>query len=228
MIYTFSHTGACHAASHVQNQDAVCHAENKRYAVISLADGVSSCSEAKTGAEIAGRAITNLLFKKGSAFFEMNGRQVLELGLSHILYELKQRAMEDKKEPEAYSSTISSVLYDKAKQRLLCFHLGDGIILAAGGGRCRILAMPADSSSGCCATTTENAHEMAVFKDVSAVGMESVMICSDGAWRQMFERNRLKPEVSAMISNHEMRRLEEYLGSQEIFDDHSIIFMDLQ
>lgn len=228
MINIFSNRGTCHAASHTENQDAVCHAENKRYAVISLADGVSSCREAKTGAEIAGSAITNLLFKKGSMFFEFDDRQVSELVLSHILYELRQQAKEEEKEPEAYSSTVSSVLFDKNKQRLLCFNLGDSIILAAGGGRCRILAMPADSSSGCCVTTTENAHVMAFSRVISTAGMESVMICSDGAWRQMFEKNRLKPEVSSLISNHEFDRLEEYLRRQEIFDDHSMISMDLQ
>jgi len=228
MINVFSNTGAYHSASNAENQDAVCHAKNKRYTVISLADGVSSCDKAKTGAEIASKAITNLFLKKGSSFFEFNDRQVSELVLSHILYELKQQARKDTKETEEYSSTISSVLFDKNKQQLLYFNLGDSIIVAAGGGKCRILAMPSDSLSGCCVTTTENAHVKAVTKVIKIAGTESVMICSDGAWRQMFDKNKLKPEVYSMISNHEFRILKEYLGRQEIFDDYSFISMDLQ
>ena len=107
--------GANHGDGAGENQDALCHAQNKEFCVISLADGVSTCREAKCGAEIASSAITNLLLKKGDYFLEFGNEQIAELALSHILYELKERAENDSQNLEDYSSTVASVLVDKKK-----------------------------------------------------------------------------------------------------------------
>ena len=227
MIKKMSHIGMRHEAAGGENQDAFCYGKNGRYQVISLADGVSSCKEAKTGAEIASRAITELFLKKGNHFLGFENGQIAELALSHVLFELKRQAVEEKERLEAYSSTVASVLYDQKSGKLLYYSLGDSLILAVEKGRCRILAMPSDSSRGCCVTTTKNVSKMIGAKVVDASNLESVVICSDGAWRQMFAINRLKPEAAALLVNHQFGRLKEYLMQQECFDDYSVISMEL-
>lgn len=228
MIKEFSNIGNFHFEINDENQDAICYGNNRNFAVISLADGVSTCKEAKCGAEIASRAITNLLLKKGDYFLGFGSNQIAELTLSHILFELKQRAENDSQNLEDYSSTVASVLMDKRKKRILCFNLGDGIILATGKGKCRVLAMPADSSSGCCVTTTKSATKMASVKIFDASAVESVVICSDGAWRQMFDKNKLKPEVFSLLTNNEYDGLIGFLAGQNCFDDYSFISLNMQ
>lgn len=220
--------GTHHLNTREENQDVICHAQNQDFCIISLADGVSSCKEAKKGAEIACSAVTNLLLKKGDAFFDTSSGQISESILSHILYQLNQCAAESSSPVEEYSSTLSTILLDKKRKRFLCFHLGDGLILGTQEGKCRVLAMPCDSSSGCCVTTTRQAETMVTVRIMDADLFDSVLICSDGAWRAMYKRNRLKPDVFHLLVNHEFNKLEEFLAQQNCFDDYSFISLDLR
>ncbi len=226
IINEFSEIGTRHSALNEGNQDAVCYGVNGRYAAISLADGVSSCKRAKAGAEIASRAMTNLLLKKGERFFAFEEQQIAELALSHIFFELRKQAGEAHEDVNAYSSTIASVLFDRKMHRMLCLNLGDGIILAEAGGMCRVLAMSSDSSDGCCVTTTKNGAAMATVKIVEKCYDGSVAICSDGAWSKMYAKNKLKPEVSALLANHDFDKLKGFLSSQGCADDYSFISIE--
>lgn len=228
MITELSQMGAHHALTDNENQDALCYGKNKDLYVISLADGVSACREAKNGAVIASHAITNLFLKKGTHFLEFDEKQIADFALSHVLCELKQRALDSSQPVEDYSSTIASVLVDTKTKKMLCFNLGDGIILASGNGTCKALCMPADSSSGCCVTTTHKAEKMISVKLCDIGSMESVVICSDGAWREMYDRNRLKPEVSEILSSNDYSALKNFLISQNCFDDYSFISLDMR
>lgn len=227
-ITEFSEPGLYHAENSGKNQDALCYAQNKDFCVITVSDGVSACAEAGRGAEIAGRALTELLLKKGRYFLSFDRARTAELALSHVLYALRRQAEHDGRAPEDYSSTLSSVLVDKRRKLLLCFNLGDGLILAAGDGKCRTLSLPDSSTGGCCVTTTENAVSRVSVGLFDAGGLDSVVICSDGAWKQMYAQNRLKPEVFSLLTEGKYAGLKEYLTKQNCFDDHSFISLDLQ
>ena len=228
VINTLSEMGTYHRHENGENQDKICYAQNRNLYVISLADGVSSCRQGKYGAEIASSSLTNLFVKKGGYLLEYENEQIAELALSYILFDLKRCAGNNNQNLEEYSSTIASVLVDKRKKRILCFNLGDGIILGITQNKCRILSMPSDSSSGCCVTTTKGATKMVSAKKIDIKDLESVMICSDGAWTQMFDRNKLKPEIFNMLVNNEYDELKEFLKNQNCFDDYSFIALDLQ
>ena len=228
MIKELSQMGIHHALANGENQDALCHGKSKDLCVISLADGVSTCKEAKRGASIASQAITNLFLKKGNHFLEFDDEQIADFAVSHVLRELKQEALNASLPVIDYSSTVASVLVDKRKKRMLCFNLGDSIILASRNGRCKVLCMPSDSSFGCCVTTTKRAEKRVSIKMCDIGSMESVVICSDGAWREMFVKNRLKPEIARMLSNNEYDELKDFLISQNCFDDYSFISLDMR
>ncbi len=227
-IKKLSRMGKRHALAGGENQDALRGGQDRRLCVISLADGVSGCREARRGAEIAGEAITELFLKKGEHFLEFSDAQVGDFALAHILAELRQAAAEADLPLEEYSSTVASVLVDKRTRRMLCFNLGDGMILAAEGGKCRVLSMPADSTSGCCVTTTGRAGELVSVRRFVLEGMESVVILSDGAWRELFSRARLRPEAAAMIAAGDYDALGEYLIRRECMDDFSFITADMR
>lgn len=227
MIDMISKIGNGHSVRNEENQDAICFEENKRFSVIALADGVSSCRRAKEGATVASRALVQLLSKKGDCFLEFEKKQIAENTLSHILYELNAQSIAGERPVEEYSSTIAGALFDKKNNNLLYFNLGDSLILASGRDGCKALAMPDDSMNGCCVTTTRNAVGMINAGIIKACDLNSVVICSDGAWREMYEKNRLKPEVARFIYRNEYERLKEFLLSQNCFDDYSFISMSL-
>lgn len=226
-INELSNIGRHHIDANEDNQDAICHGQNRYFSVISLADGVSTCPEAKSGAEIASKAITNLLLKKGEYFLEFEVEQIAEFALSQILYEVKQRAAQDSKDINDYSSTISSVLVDKKKRKMLSLNLGDSIIMAVENGLCRVIDVPSGNSSGCYVTTTKNVSTMISVKVLDVSLFESIVICSDGAWRHMFIKNKLKPEVATLLLNNEYDGLKEFLIKQNCFDDYSFISLDM-
>lgn len=227
MIYEYSRTGARHAASGVENQDAIRFGRNERYSAIALADGVSACSEARAGAELASGELVRLLLKTDEQLRSLENRQLARFLLSRIRYQLEQRAAQEGCAPEEYSSTAAAALWDRQENRLLCFNLGDGMILAQGGGS-RILAMPSDSAEGCCSTTTQGACRMTELKLVDSAGLQAVLICSDGAWRQLFHKTRLKPEASALLEACDWAGLEAYLAGQDCADDCSFVSLELR
>ncbi len=228
LIKSFSEHGFHHAEMNQDNQDAVYYGNNKNFTVISLADGVSECLQSRTGAEIASRASTNLLLKHGDLFMELDNQKIAQIVISHVLYELRYIADQESKKIEDYSSTLACVLLDKRRNKILCMNLGDAIILASDPGNCKVLTMPYDSSEGCCVTTTYNAYLATVVNFFDTSSIDSVVICSDGAWKQMFQKNKLKYEVFALIAASKYDVLEQFLRRQKCFDDFSFISLDMK
>lgn len=226
MVSLLSDIGTHHRETNGENQDVVSQKEDQRYSVISLADGVSACSHAKTGAAIASASIANLFFKNASFFLEFNEKQIAEYALSHILSELTQQAENDQIDLCEYSSTIASVLYDRVTKKLLFFNLGDSIIIAVENGRCKIVSMPSNSMNGCCVTTTDGAIESIHTGVIEAASFDAIIICSDGAWHHMFEKNKLKPAVVAMLCGKAFNELADFLSTQRCYDDYSFISLD--
>jgi serine/threonine protein phosphatase PrpC len=227
VIYKTSHIGRYHKEINGENQDYICTIQDGPNTVISLADGVSSCSRSKTGAEVAGNVVSKLLIRRGGSIMKYESDEIADITTAHILAELKRKARHDKSRVEEYSSTVASVLYDRKHKRLLCINLGDSIIIATSGNDCRIIAIPFDSSEGCCVTTTRNSALAVTAKVLSADRIDSVIICSDGAWRHMFKGSRLKQEVSEMLRGNAFDELRDYLNEQDCSDDYSFVAMNI-
>lgn len=228
MIEKLNRAGSYHHNNSEENQDAVLYGSNKRFEVITLADGVSSCERGKEGAWAACEIVTELLLEKGEYFLEFEKETTADLVTSHILYELEKMAQENKEEVDAYSSTLASILFDKKTKKMLFFNLGDSLILATRGERCGILSVPYEEGSGCPVTTTRNVSLTVSTEVVDASMFDSVVICSDGAWQYMFERNRLAQDIRTMMAGQRYDELAWYLESQNGEDDYSFISIDLR
>lgn len=227
MIDKFSHIGKWHASAEGENQDYICSGKQGRNTVITLADGVSTCKESKTGAKISGDTITRLFLNKGELLQEYEAKDIAEMTLVEILYELEQAADKEAEDIEEYSSTVASVLHDQKNKRLMCMSLGDSLIMGTSGDDCYVLTMPYDSRNGCCVTTTENATTHTEVKMFDDSEMDSVIIMSDGAWKHVFDRNSLKQEVRRMLTAGDYEGLKDYLKDQDGSDDYSFITMDI-
>lgn len=223
MIYKFSRAGLWHTQTNIENQDAVTYAESDRFTVIALADGVSSCLKARAGAVIACKTASELLLEFAERFIFMDTHDAAKILLDKILQKLDNRAARDKTPVKEYSSTISCVLFDKKNKRIMCWNLGDSMILAAENGRCRLLAMPIDEGNGICTTTTYGALEEMICRVIDAKDIDSVAAFSDGAWRKIYAGNRLRADTEKLISESNYKGLAKFLKAQECADDFSFV-----
>ena len=223
----FSITGKHHISKGIDSQDSICADVKGGTGVISLADGVSTCSEAAHGAVIAARATAELLFSKRGVFFDFDEMETAGLIMSQVLYKLKQTAEKNGHDINEYSSTLAAVLADTKRGRAYLFSLGDSMILGIKDGRCRILSETESSTDGVCVTTTKGALSAVSVWTISLESIDSFIICSDGAWREMFENNDLKDTVAEIFKADGYDRLKEYLSECEPFDDCSFVSLDM-
>lgn len=227
MIDKLSEMGAHHRAEQGENQDFVCYDQNRNYCVISLADGVSTCTSAKIGAEIAAKSISEGFMHAGNAILASNCEEAARYLLGIVQTNLQRCARQENAGVEDYSSTLASVFIDKKKKRAMCFSLGDSLIMGVENGKCRVLAMPSDSRYGCYTTTTLGAENLAVAKIIDITDFQSILICSDGAWTQMFDKNRLKKKIFNLLVNDDFEGLKTFLTKEKCFDDYSFIALTL-
>ncbi len=227
LMFMFSKPGAYHLSRGEENQDIICHDSNDRFTVITLADGVSTCQKARAGAEIAGRAITRLFLDNGAFFMQMQEDALVKHALKCVRYQLQAQAQADGVPVEEYASTLSSVLIDRGSKMLRCFHLGDGLILGLEHGSCRLLAAPSDSTGGCYVTTTEGVAGKVVTRQMPWEALQEIMLLSDGAWRLMYDKTRMLPEVERLLHSADYAGLQEYLSQSDSSDDCSFICLRL-
>lgn len=222
-----------HVNDNKLNQDFVMSGENNNLYAAALADGVSSCSQAVTGAVISCRVLIKLFLLKGdflmSSESESEIKKSLELISSHVLYELNNKAAHDCINLEEYSCTLAGVLADIKNDKILYYSTGDSVIIAVpkDGSKCIVLTQPDNNSDGVCVTTTENAAMMSQLNILSARNLSSIIIFSDGAWHEIFDRNIMKQEVRELLMKHDYNKLKDFLNGHEIFDDYSFIALDL-
>jgi len=228
MICEWSRTGEYHRETSGENQDCTCSMQHDGNTVITLADGVSTCPMAKEGARTAADALARLMAEKGSLLTGLESERIAGIAAAQVLFELKRKAGREGRAVEDYSSTIAGVLFSRENGKLLCYSLGDSIIIAVSGGRCRILAKPCDSSDGCCVTTTKESEKEAVVRVIDSKGIDSVVICSDGAWRMMFDKNRIRNEVKDILTAGDYELLGDHLSACGGYDDSSFIAMDIK
>ena len=224
MIYKYTKIGAFHKERGAENEDAVRSASGSRYTVIALADGVSSCARAKEGAAAAADAVTSLYAENGAVFFGSDTQSLKRITMSHAVYHVKEKAKQIGCDVADCSSTLSSAVYDRKKNKILYFNVGDAVILGVKKDSLRVLAQPyASDADGTCVLTTEGAQAAADGKVIDADGYNAIMICSDGAWKKMYRFGYPKAEVRSFLVKNDFKKLNSYLAQQENEDDCSYI-----
>lgn len=223
MIKKFSRAGNHHNNDITKCQDVIEVNDSGMYSVLTVADGVSSCKQARAGAEIASKSVTELLSRNAEFFQELDREKMVDIILKHINFELERAAGKNNENVEEYSSTITSVLYNKTSGKMLLINLGDSLILSTKKDNFQIVSSPYNSVSGCPVTTSRKAKEYIKVSILDSFDSDSLMICTDGAWRAMFEKNKLKSDVKTMVTDMDYDILDEYLCNQNNEDDYSYV-----
>lgn len=213
---------------HEYNQDFILFDKNRSYCAMTLADGVSTCSKSRKGAEAVCYAVTEYLLRHGKRFFAMDSQEAVNCLLEYILFKLRQITEQESSLIKEYSSTMACILVDRYRNQMLYFSIGDSLILATKEDRCSVVAMPSDSRNGCCVTTTFNASTMAKVGKIDTEHIQSIIICSDGAWHLMYNRNKLNPLVKEILINQDYDKLKNFLMKKDRFDDCSFISVNLK
>ena len=224
--YAYSKTGKRHRDLLIENQDYFLHSETDKVEMIILADGVSSCSKSRKGAQIACETVEKILALNGTQLFELDKNIVANLILDNVLSAFKNEQIKDKCEITDYSSTLCFVCLDKAKDRVLSFSLGDSMIYKLSENGCVLLNQP-DSFFGnkCCVTTTMGASEKVKIDMLNSEEINGMMICSDGAWSLFYNQNVFDEELWEHSKKQNYYEFKKYLDNCVNIDDSSFIIM---
>lgn len=225
MTHHFSCAGVCHLAENMENQDAFSVCSNDQYTVMVLADGVSTCTHAGQGAQLACDTAAQLLLSCAHYFMSAPPETIPRILLRNILHALSKQAEKDSVRIEEFSSTLVFVLHDRKQRKLLLFQLGDGLIVGSQDGRCSCLLQPEDSTEGTCVTTTHRAEDQCSVRLLDAQEYQSVMLLTDGAWHAFVTSGRLRRDVEEAFVRGEYHVLQSLLQQSPPMDDHSFLIL---
>lgn len=225
-VKTYTKTGEYHTNNRTENQDAVIHAENEEFKIIALADGVSSCENGKAGAEIACRTVRDIFLSCGEIFFAYPHEQTAYLILAEIVRNLSAAAKQNNASVASYSSTLCLVCLEKRTGRVFTFQLGDSNIffLSSSGFR----AINAKKFNNLCFTTYPDADEQTCIGVFETKNIDGIMICSDGAWQLLYDKNALEPDVLKSIQASDFDFFADYFESRHNPDDCSYAILNLK
>lgn len=225
MTHHFSRVGTRHLTENMANQDAFAVCSNDQYAVMVLADGVSSCTHAGQGAQLACETAAQLLLGCADYFISAPPETIPKILLRNILHALSKQAEKEGVRIEELSSTLAFALHDRKQHKLLLLQLGDGLIVGSRDGRCSCLLQPGNSTEGTCVTTTRLAEGQCSVQLLDADQYQSVMLLTDGAWHAFTSCGRLRQEVEEAFVRGEYHVLQSLLQQSPPMDDHSYLIL---
>ena len=152
--------------------------------------------------------------------------------LSVLSNELEKKADQDNEDVKEYASTLAAVLIDRKSKNAFAMNLGDSMIIGVKGMDVNIVGMPCDSTNGIPSTITKLSNHftdsvMINSKD-GAYRYDSYILCSDGAWREMFHKGKLRNDVKDMMIKRDFNKLRNYLKEKNTFDDCTFIALDTE
>lgn len=219
MVREYSAAGTAHN----KNQDVVRRIENGRFQVIALADGVGSCVNSGTGAEIACSCVMDLFEKSGKFLMNLDDKKARELVSSHVAYHLQKQADEMGIEVHQLASTLSAAMIDQVSGWFFYYCQGDSPIFFVCDGRIRYVQAEKDRGEGICATTTVNGYRKACFGRGNADQCSSVVVMSDGAADRIYRKNRMVEEAKQALLSQDYAGLIDIMKQKEGPDDCSFI-----
>lgn len=226
-VRKFSAAGTYHISNNIENQDALSFWDGGRYCAAVLADGVSSCSRAAEGAGFIANAMTEWLKNNCGSLFLQRPDRIAEAAADEIQARLGEYSRSIMCGAEELSSTLSFVLADRESPRAVCLSLGDGLIISASSRQCRVEIQPDIIIGGCFTTTTEGFEKVIRCRVIAAEDIHSIAVCSDGAWKAMYDKTRLREDIRTAFMKNDTEHIFDVLQKSNSFDDLSIIFTEL-
>ena len=176
--YYYSRPGRRHRERGEQNQDAVLTAENEKFRIFAMADGVSACKNGGSGARTAAAAGCDFLLRLGSEDREIPPQKTAALLMEEILYQLRAQSQREGAPLASYASTLTVCKMEKGPSPAvqIC-HLGDSGLLLCDGRKQRHLSMLPRQA---CHTTTPGAERTMLVASRKLLPGQHLCLCSDG------------------------------------------------
>lgn len=226
MIKTaYQKTGKYHLEKGLDNQDIVYEAESKTAKIIVIADGVSSCTNGGRGAEIACKAVSDIMLNETEYMFSSTKEKVAGLMTAYVYKQLSIAAKKDKQPVISYSSTLSFVCYNKISGEIMTFILGDSLIYLILNGNMTLACKPKlFDDSKTYTTTTTNVTEVIEINVFESQDSARYLLATDGAWKTFYSSGVLSDEIEQAVREE---KIFDYLEEQQCTDDCSIVMMDV-
>lgn len=229
---SFSKIGKYHLRNEINNQDAFSMGSNDRFDSIVLADGVSSCKKSGQGAEITVDVVKKIFLENGEIIIKSDVKESSAAVLSVLSKELEKVAKLDNEDVKEYASTLAAVLIDRKTKNAFAMNLGDSMIIGIKGVDVNIVGMPCDSSMGIPSTITNLSNHFTdsikINSKDGAFRFDTYVLCSDGAWREMFNKGKLHNNVKYMLLKRDFNKLRNYLKERNTDDDCTFIALDIE
>lgn len=225
MKTTYQQIGKYHLEKGLDNQDTIYEAESKTAKIIVIADGVSSCYNSKQGAEIACKAVSDIMLNETEYVFSSSKEKVAGLLSSYVYKQLSIVAKKDKQPVSSYSSTLSFVCYNKIRGEIMTFVLGDSLIYLILDGNMTLACKPKlIDDSKTYTTTTQNVAEVIEINVFASQNSARYLLATDGAWKTFYSGGILSDKIEQAIRED---KIIDYLKKQQCMDDCSIVMMDV-
>ena len=222
---TYQKTGEYHSTNGFDNQDAVIKAESKTAEIVVIADGVSSCINSKRGAEIACKAVSEIMLNETEYIFSSSKEKIAGLLSAYVYKELMAEAKNNNQPVESYSSTLSFVCYNKISGEVMTFMLGDSLIFLIKKDNIFLACTP-ELFEYCktYATTTKDVAKVIEINILSPKDNICYLLATDGAWKTFYSGSVLSEEVGQAVKEENIIG---YLEKQSCKDDCSIVMIDI-
>lgn len=226
-MYMYSKRGFYHSNNGEISGDVVCGMDDGQTAILTLADGVSSCVHGAEGAKIASLISMEYIREQYDRlhFLPKGWERIM---VRRIQERLKSISGDEGNLYEEYSSTLMAIAIDKKRGIIEYCNIGDGLIMSISEKKCPIICMPQGGENGCPVITTIGIEKSIDAGSLRVDSIDSILICSDGTWNMMYTQNIIKPEIKEKLINKNFDGFKEYIKDNDSFDDCSFAIANVR
>lgn len=197
--------------------------KNERFDFYAVADGVSSCTNSKKGAEISCRVACDVMMNEFDYYIDIPNQKAAWLIVEYIKRKLTEYADKSLQNFETFASTLCFVCIDKISGKALSFTLGDSHLYIMNSNEISLAkGTKLYENNIVCATVTKNAEEAVTINHYNKEEYNGFVLCTDGIWKLLFNENNKSCEPQTAEDHKE---LIERLKTKKIQDDATVLFV---
>lgn len=222
IICSYSKTGEYHKKNNKENEDVLFCKTNEHFDFYAIADGVSSCSNSKKGAEIVCSAACSIMMNEFDYYIDSSANKAAWLITECIKQKLSEHAIESSQKVESFASTLCFFCIEKKSGRAISYTLGDShLYIINSEGLFLSKGTLLYENNVVCATVTENADRAVAINYYNKDEYDGFMLCTDGIWKSIMIANGFSEAQTV----EEYRLLLENLKNKKIQDDATVLLV---
>lgn len=226
-MFLYTKKGAYHRETQEVSGDVVRGVDDGNIAVLAIADGVSACAYGAEGAGLVSALALDLIREQYTRLHFFPEGWACRM-VQTVREQLSLFAQENDASCEEFSSTLMTLLIDRERERFYYCNIGDGLLLTIGDSGCPIVSMPQGDADGCPVVTTKGVERIIETGSAGLSGIDNILMCTDGTWRTMYQRNRLCPQVREHLVTGNFDQFERYIEASNPMDDCSFAVVNIR